>query len=106
MENIIMINKETIKKFIKEGYFVNCEVEWHHSALLVKFNCDKCGSPMSLLLLSNWTQVQFCVDTGFLKAPENWDGSPSSIPEWEDFEPTEITGCPKEYFEQADYGWE
>lgn len=76
---------------------IPCTVENHHSALLVTFED---GSDM--VLQSDYDQVAFCVDCGLIKAPSDWDGRPSTVPEWVDCDPTDITECPDHYKEQAD----
>lgn len=73
---------------------IPCRVEYHLGAYILQFED---GS--DLLLQSDYDQVALAVDSGYLKVPKNWDGAPSTVPGWEDFEMTSITHCPEHYFD-------
>jgi len=64
---------------------IPCTVEWYHSAFLVTFE-----DGTDILLQSDWEQAAFVVDCGLIVAPDNWDGCPSTLPDWADCDPTEI----------------
>jgi hypothetical protein len=75
----------------------NCSVEWHHSAVLVTFEDGK-----TLLLQSDWDYIAFAYACG---APIG-SGDPSSdefdSKAWENYDITDITECPDEYYDQAE----
>jgi hypothetical protein len=79
---------------------INCEVSENRMGhLTVSFNGK------SLYLQTDYDRAAFVVACGAVKAPDNWDGQPSSLPDkwWEtDFESV-IDECPEEYEEQAEY---
>ena len=67
-------------------------------ALIVRFPGDE---ETDLLLQSDYDMAAFAVDSGVVQAPEDWDGSPSSLPEnWMD-ELEYIDQVPEEYYQQA-----
>ena len=78
---------------------VKCTVEQNRMGhLTVTFENGK-----SLYLQSDYDVASFGVNCGFLPAPNDWDGQPSSLPEeWscEDFD--SIEECPEEYEEIAE----
>ena len=77
---------------------VSCSVETHYGAWLVSFDD---GS--SLLLQSDYDQAAFAVNCGAIPAPEDWDGTPSTLGRaWEDFSPEDIGWCPDDYLELAE----
>jgi hypothetical protein len=72
-----------------------CSVETHYGAWLVTFDTG-----VTLLLQSDYDQAAFAVSCGAIKAPENWDGSPSKLGDgWALFDPSIIEACPREYWE-------
>jgi hypothetical protein len=78
---------------------VNCSVCSHYGSYVVEFDDGR-----TILLQSDFDQVAFAVASGLLKAPENWDGSPSKLGEaWENFDMEDIDQCPEEYMENAEY---
>jgi hypothetical protein len=78
---------------------VPCTVSSHHSSYIVEFEGGK-----SKLLQSDYEQVYFAVASGFLNAPRGWDGSPSKLGKsWEDFNMEDISECPEEYLENAEF---
>jgi hypothetical protein len=73
---------------------VNCTVESHYGTYIVTFEDGK-----TLLLQSDYDQAAFAVACGLVRAPDNWDGSPSDLGEaWENCEMTNITKCPGDYY--------
>jgi hypothetical protein len=71
---------------------VPCSVETHYGAWLVEFE-----DGASLLLQSDYDQAAFAVSCGALSAPADWDGSPSRLGSWWDFDPSDIDQCPEDY---------
>ena len=58
----------------------------------------------SLYLQTDYDRAAFGVACGVVKAPENWDGQPSHLPEnWWEIHWDNITNCSEEYEEQAEY---
>lgn len=57
----------------------------------------------TVFLQTDYGKAQFAVDCGAVKAPENWDGCPSKLPDnWWEIEWDEITQIPGEYRELAE----
>lgn len=57
----------------------------------------------TLLLQSDYDYIAFAVDCGQIPAPNDWDGCPSSLDvDLLDYDLTDITECPEEYYDQAD----
>ena len=57
----------------------------------------------SIYLQTDYDRSAFAVNCGAVKAPEEWDGCPSNLPDgwWEiDFE--DITKCPDYYINSAE----
>ncbi len=55
-----------------------------------------------LYLQTDYEITAFGVNCGLIPAPENWDGSPSSLDvNWWEYDFEEITKCPREYREMA-----
>jgi hypothetical protein len=78
---------------------IKCSVTSHHGSYIVEFEGGK-----SFLLQSDYDQCYFAVASGFIKAPRGWDGSPSKLGKvWEDFNMEDISECPEEYFENAEF---
>jgi len=78
---------------------VKCSVTSHHGSYIVEFEGGK-----SFLLQSDYDQCYFAVRSGFLSAPRGWDGSPSKLGKrWEDFNMEDISECPEEYLENAEF---
>lgn len=76
---------------------ISCEVEYHHTAYIVRFEDGK-----SLLLQSDWDQASFAVSCGLVQAPDDWDGSPTKLGQaWIDCDLEDITECPDDYHEVA-----
>ncbi len=82
---------------------VPCEVDEHHSAWLVKFE-DGCD----ILLQSDYDQAAFATSSAdyqgnpIITAPKDWDGTPSSLPGWEDVSASDIAYCLSDYHDQAE----
>lgn len=91
-----MIDHEQLDELILKGILVPCSVTTHCGSYLVTF---KNGS--RLLLQDGCDQATFAVDCGFIDAPTNWNGAPSSLPGWGDRELCDIRGCPGQYAELA-----
>jgi hypothetical protein len=55
-------------------------------------------SGKSLYIQSDYDKAAFSVDCEVIKAPENWDGQPSNLPDdWWNIEWEDITKCPDYY---------
>lgn len=86
---------------------VPCEVEEHHTAWLVTFEDGK-----DILLQSDYDQAAFAASSAdaegnpIVNAPEGWDGTPSSLPGWENVSPEDIAYCLEDYLSQAEDGLE
>ena len=79
---------------------ISCKVSGNRIGhLTVTFDNGK-----SLYLQTDYDRAAFGIACGAIKAPANWDGQPSNLPDkwwvvdWED-----ITSCSEEYEEQAEY---
>lgn len=78
---------------------IPCTVEPHYSCYLVTFEDGK-----SILLQSDYDQASFAASSGLFssEALENFDGRPSTLVGWEDFDMTAIEECPDEYYDLAE----
>ena len=77
---------------------VDCIVESHFGAYVVSFPDES-----SILLQSDTDQAAFAVSCGLVKAPKNWDGSPSKLGKaWKDCDLEDIHECPDEYLALAE----
>jgi hypothetical protein len=78
---------------------VPCSVSSHYGSYVVEFDDGR-----SFLLQSDYDQAYFAVASGFLSAPRGWDGSPSKLGKsWENFNMEDITECPEEYLDNAEF---
>lgn len=75
---------------------VPCDVSHYASVWKVTF-----ADGSTLLLQTDYDQAAFAVDSGALKAPESWDGRPSTLPGFVDLDVSEIDQCSEEYYDQA-----
>lgn len=54
-------------------------------------------------LQTDYSKSAFAVDCGLVKAPDDWDGLPSKLPDdWYDVDFESITECPYDYYDSAE----
>ncbi len=76
---------------------IDCTVTSHYGAYIVTFEDGK-----TILLQDESDIAGFAVDTGLVKATEDWDGSIGSLGEaWDDVDMTDIEKCSEAYYDIA-----
>lgn len=77
---------------------VGCSVTSHYGSYIVEFNNGR-----TILLQTDYDQAIFAVNSGFLKAPKDWDGCPSKLGQsWINFDMTNIDKCSEDYLDVAE----
>lgn len=72
---------------------VRCNVQEQDGAMLVTFDDGN-----DLLIQSDYDMASFLVGSGFVDAPEDWDGSPADLPEdWRD-NIEDVDQCLEDYY--------
>lgn len=80
-----------------------CHVEEHYGAWIVTFYRGREAS--NLLLQTDYDRASFAVSCGAVKAPHDWDGRPSKLPDPQEFyglDCSTIEYCSDEYRDIAD----
>ena len=77
---------------------IKCTVTEDRLGNLTVFVGDK-----NFYLQSDYSIAAFAVSCGLVKAPDDWDGLPSKLPEnWFEADYESITECPDEYYDVAE----
>jgi len=78
---------------------INCEVKQDRMGNLTVTFDDK----TNIYIQSDWEKAEFGVESMAIKAPDDWDGQPSNLPdEWWEAEWEDITECPEYYKNNAE----
>ena len=76
---------------------IPCNIEENCGAWLITF-----ADGRTLLLTTDCDRASFAVRCGAIRAADDWDGNPETLPGWGDFDPGEIQQCPDDYADLAE----